>query len=31
MARSSIIRTFGQIHFEDLARELAYDLRDWQS
>jgi hypothetical protein len=39
MARSSISKTFGPIHFEDLdlrrfedlVRELAYDFRDWQS
>jgi hypothetical protein len=39
MARSSIIKTLGPIHFEDLdphrfedlVRELAYDFRDWQS
>jgi hypothetical protein len=39
MTRSSITRTLGPIHFEDLdprrfedlVRELAYDFRDWQS
>ena len=39
MARSSITRTLGPIHFEDLdprrfedlVRELAYDFKDWQS
>jgi len=39
MARSSISKTLGPIHFEDLdprrfedlVRELAYDFRDWQS
>ena len=39
MARSSITKTLGPIHFEDLdprrfedlVRELAYDFKDWQS
>jgi len=39
MTRSSISKTLGPIHFEDLdprrfedlVRELAYDFRDWQS
>lgn len=39
MAQSSISKTLGPIHFEDLdprrfedlVRELAYDFRDWQS
>jgi hypothetical protein len=39
MARSSISKTLGPIHFEDLdphrfedlVRELAYDFKDWQS
>ena len=39
MARSSITKTLGPIHFEDLdprrfedlVRELAYDFREWQS